>query len=93
MNLYFLDNENKQHLVATDVNEAQVSDLIDLDLIVRKPDFKVHYYRVWWDDFIRMWIDFGSHTEFYLLQDEKKALNVIKDDMNEECKSCEIQEE
>ena len=27
---------------------------------------------------------------FYLLQDEKKALNVIKDDMNEECKSCEI---
>ncbi len=89
MNLYFLDGDNNQHLVATDVREESIGKIIELDLVTRKPDFKSFYTRQWWDDFFRMWIDFGSHTEFYLYQDEKKALNVVED-VSSECEVCKI---
>ncbi len=92
MNLYFLDNENKQHLVATDVLEESIGRILELDLVTRKPNFKFRNTRRWWDDFLRMWIDFGSHTEFYLYQDEKKALNVVVDEdvSSAECEACRI---
>lgn len=91
MNLYFLDGDSKQHLVATDVREEIIGKIIEVDLVTRKPDFKFRNTRRWWDDFLRMWIDFGSHTEFYLYQDEKKALNVVVDeDTGAECEACRI---
>ena len=91
MNLYFLDNYGKQHLVVTDAREESIDKIIELDLMTRKPGFKLQNTRRWWDDFIRMWIDFGSHTEFYILQDEKKALNVVADeDTSANCEACRI---
>lgn len=80
MNLYFLDKRNKQHLVARDVDEQGAMEKMTIDLCNRYPDFKSYYNRVWWDEFHRMWIDYGSHTEFYILQEEKYALNVVTDD-------------
>lgn len=77
MNLYFLDKENKQHLVARDVSEEDTIPKMLIDLYNRYPNFNNYYQRVWWDEFHRMWIDYGSYTEFYILQDEKYALNVV----------------
>lgn len=80
MNLYFLDKEDKQHLIATDVSEENAVRLAIDDLGRRYPEVKSYYQRCWWDEFHRMWIDYGSHTEFYLLQEEKYAQNVVWDE-------------
>lgn len=72
MTLYFLDSNCKEHeigpvsLVKGELANKSVHGLIKEDLKTRKPDFTSHYYRVWWDDYERFWIDFGSHTEFYI---------------------------
>lgn len=89
MNLYFLDKEDKQHLVAMDVSEEDAIPKMLIDLYNRYPNFKNYYQRVWWDEFHRMWIDYGSYTEFYLLQEEKYAQNVVEDAIEEEKTSCD----
>ena len=78
MNLYFLDRKDKQHLVATNVEEENAVGLALDDLGRRYPEMKSYYQRWWWDDFHRMWIDYGSHIEFYILQEEKYARNIIE---------------
>ena len=102
MNLYFLDNEDKQHLVAVDVSEEDAIPKMLIDLYNRYPEFKNYYQRTWWDEFHRYWIDYGSHTEFYILQEEKYARNVVNEaevqEENESCNRknrgyCDIQEE
>ena len=80
LNLYFLDKDDNQHLVAEDVTEENAWTYSEADLNKRYPDFKVYYVRRWWDNFFRHWIDYGSHTEFYILQGPEKALNVVKDE-------------
>jgi len=79
MNLYFLDKDNRQHLIATDVEEENAVGLAIDDIGRRYPEVKSYYQRTWWDDFHRFWIDYGSHIEFYLLQEDKYALNVVQD--------------
>lgn len=81
MNLYFLDKDDKQHLVKKNVIEPGglvgcVVDYVLEDLKTRKPGYFSGYQRTWWDNFGRLWIDFGSHTEFYICQEEKYALNI-----------------
>lgn len=83
MNLYFLDKDDKQYLVAMEVAAENAVELAIGDLGRRYPDFKTYYQRVWWDEFHRMWIDYGSHTEFYILQEEKYALNVVAESREE----------
>ena len=75
-------------MVMRDVSEEDVIPKMLIDLYNRCPTFKNYYQRVWWDEFHRMWIDYGSHTEFYLLQEEKYAQNVIEDPVKEEKSSC-----
>lgn len=94
MNLYFLDENDNQHLVAEDVEEKAIGNLINIDLVTRIPGFEVYYNtRQWWDSFLRMWIDFGSHTQFYLYQDPNKALNIVEDQPIDigGCESCKIE--
>lgn len=79
MNLYFLDKEDKQHLIAADVREEEAINVMLADLAQRHPEVKSYYQRYWWDNYHRMWIDYGSHIEFYILQEEKYALNVVED--------------
>lgn len=95
MNLYFLDANGKEHLVAKGVEDGNFNDIMLKDLERRHPGYEVYYTRQWWDDYFRKWIDFGSHTEFYLLQDENRVLNLVKepgDDILEVsgCDSCSI---
>ena len=77
MNLYFLDADDRQHLVARNVEEKDASTIMYSDLEKRRPKFESFYVRTWWDNYFRKWFDYGSHTEFYILQDEDKALNVV----------------
>lgn len=88
MNLYFYDSDNKQHLVKENIdvepdaiaeNESLMK-YVEADLAKRKPDFNSIYKRVWWDEFFRMWIDFGSHTEFYIAQTPDRARNLVRDE-------------
>lgn len=92
MNLYFLDKECNQHLVAENVEEQDVSQKVIADLAVRYPKFVSYYQRTWWDEYFRYWIDYGSHTEFYILQKPEQALNVI-DDTKKSCSEdyCELE--
>ena len=77
MTLYFLDSDCKEHeigpvsLVKGELASESVYGLIKEDLKTRKPDFTSHYYRMWWDDHERFWIDFGSHTEFYIAHESE----------------------
>lgn len=72
MTLYFLDSNCKEHeigpvsLVKGELASESLYGLIEEDLETRKPDFTSHYCRMWWDDHSRFWVDFGSHTEFYI---------------------------
>ncbi len=68
MNLYFLDNDNEELLVKKNAGPGvdKVLEEALADLKERKPDFVSHYQRCWWDNSRRFWIDFGSHTEFYI---------------------------
>ena len=86
MNLYFLDKDDKQHLVARDVIEEDATTIALDDLKKRYPEVISYYQRTWWDEYHRYWIDYGSHIEFYLLQEEKYALNVV--DAVEEKPAC-----
>lgn len=91
--LYFLDADNNQRLVMRDVNEDNVLIAVDLDLEDRKPGYKSQYKRVWYDEFFRYWIDFGSHTEFYIMQDENRVRNLVKDDLKRKrCLRCAVKQ-
>lgn len=79
MNLYFVDKDSNQHLVAEDVTEENAWEYAEADLAERRPGFVSYYTRRWYDDFFRHWIDYGSHTEFYILQKPEQALNVVID--------------
>lgn len=79
MNLYFIDKEAGQHLVARDIEEKDAATRALVDLRNRRPRFKSDYQRTWWDEYHRMWIDYGCYTEFYILQEEKYALNLVDD--------------
>ena len=81
MNLYFVDKDRKEHLVKEEVIPEgmgrNIMPLVLEDLKTRLPDFKSSYQRTWWDNFFRLWIDFGSHTEFYIVQSAAYVLNEV----------------
>ena len=93
MNLYFLDTKCRQHLVKENVDPGENGEGIMMDVVndaaVRRPEFSCKRTRTWWDEFLRLWIDFGSHEEYYICQDEKKALNVAIDTSG--IGDCEVQ--
>ena len=75
MTLYFLDSQSEEHKVGpvklevgqlTSNSETDILKVMREDLKIRRPEFNSWYQRCWWDDHERFWIDFGSHTEFYI---------------------------
>ena len=68
MNLYFLNNDAEEILVKENVGPGADDILADAleDLKVRYPDYAILDPRCWWDEYKRFWIDYGSHSEFYL---------------------------
>ena len=88
MHLYFLASDNRQYLVAKDVDPYEHNDVlmtaVDEDLAKRRPDFTSYYKRTWFDNYHRYWIDYGSHTEFYICQEPKQALHLEEIDEEED---------
>lgn len=81
MNLYFLNNNDEEIVVKEDVQvegPALVNEALE-DLKTRKPEVKSLYQRYWWDDHGRFWIDFGSHTEFYIAHEDESGHGCGKD--------------
>lgn len=67
MNLYFLDTDDNEILVEEDISKEQAVSLALNDLKKRVPKAKSYYQRCWEDDHGRFWIDYGSHTCFYIM--------------------------
>lgn len=69
--LYFVNADNEREFVS-DLHEdgENWNDIVDRDLKTRMPNFKSYYVRCWFDDDYNCWIDFGSHTEFYVIEKE-----------------------
>lgn len=82
MNLYFLGNDDKQHLIERDVNEDSAAEKVVADVKKRRTEGTILGTRIWWDKYFRMWIeiDFGKTVDLYILQNEKTALNVVEDE-------------
>ena len=76
MKLYFRDNKDELELITEIydyrgvISSVELNEIITADLKNRKPGFASYYNRFWLDDNDDMWIDFGSHTEFYILKKE-----------------------
>lgn len=72
MKLYFRDNNDElEFITEIQVPESvELNEIITADLKNRKPEFASYYKRFWFDDNNDIWIDFGSHTEFYVLKKE-----------------------
>lgn len=68
MKLYFSNNKDEKELVSPNVitTEEGLKLAVD-DLKTRRPGFISYYQRYWLDDNDDIWIDYGSHTEFYVL--------------------------
>ena len=70
MKLYFINNEDKLEPIQ-EVNPGEnIGEIIRADLRTRRPDFTSYYMRMWYDDNNDIWIDYGSHTEFYIVKKE-----------------------
>lgn len=71
MRLIFLDANGERHLVADGILTG-VDGFYQMyeDLKTRRPGFKSYYTNCSYlnDSSISIWIDFGSHTEFYILE-------------------------
>lgn len=71
MKLYFSNNKDEKELVSPNVMTTEEGlKLAVEDLKTRRPGFISYYQRYWLDDNDDIWIDYGSHTEFYVLTRE-----------------------
>ena len=71
MKLYFSNNKDEKELVSPNVMTTEEGlKLAVEDLKTRRPGFITYYQRYWLDDKDDIWIDYGSHTEFYVLTRE-----------------------
>lgn len=69
--LYFVDSNNGRHFVSDLLEDGESwDDIYKEDLKKRNPEFKSYYTRCWLDKNDEFWIDFGSHTGFYVVVKE-----------------------
>lgn len=69
--IYFVNANDEREFVSDVFDNGKVlNDILDKDLKSRRPDFKSYYKRCWLDENDDLWIDFGSHTEFYVISKE-----------------------
>ena len=67
MNLYFMHSNGTQSLVKPKVSEDCLMTEVMKDLKKRNPEYVSPYQRKFRDSKGWIWVDVGSHTEFYLL--------------------------
>ena len=73
--LYFRDNKRIETLVRKGIELGGAMRAIDQDLKKRRPKFISYYKRCWEDNDGNYWIDYGSHSEFYILRSENNEGN------------------
>ncbi len=66
MKLYFKNSEGKERLLCTAKTKDEVNNAISKFL--DDNNYKCHYQRIWGHDG-RIWIDFGSWSEFFVIDD------------------------
>lgn len=67
--LYFVDKNGKREFIQDLTTDGvEITDIVDKDLKNRRPKFMSYYKRMWLDDDDNLWVDFGSHTEFYVVE-------------------------
>lgn len=71
MKLYFSNADDERELLYTNLQSIEYGIKLAVDdLETRRPGFISYYQRYWLDDNDDIWIDYGSHTEFYVLTRE-----------------------
>ena len=70
MNLYFKNSNGGEGLIAQNVDMDNYNFYVQKYLVDKK--YKSYYQRSWFDEDGSIWIDFGSHTEFFVLRDGKE---------------------
>lgn len=68
MKLYFQHSDGSESFVCETEEGRYVSDALE-DLHKRNPNYKSYYQRIWMDDNGWVWIDVGSHTEFWIVKE------------------------
>ena len=69
MKLYFQHWDGSMEYIRDIDNEAYVGAALD-DLHKRNPKYQSYYQRTWKNDEGCVWIDVGSHSEFYIVKPE-----------------------
>ena len=77
MNVYFRDSYGEKRLLAENVPTKEVA-WKHMQSFMDSHDFKCYYTRVWFKDGYT-WFDVGSHTEFFLIDE-----NVMEQYENEQ---------
>ena len=70
--LYFMHSDESLEFICDLIGEEAdrpVGKALD-DLYKRNPRYQSYYQRVWNDDNGNMWIDVGSHSEFYVVKND-----------------------
>lgn len=66
-NLYYLHRDGQLELVGVaPTNEKSVYEIANNFIATIYPNFKIYYYRTWDETPNEMWIDYGSHDEFFI---------------------------
>ena len=80
MNLYFIDSEEKKHLVSKEASPDNAFNLLSDYVKAKYPNYKIYYIRCSGPDENGMyWYDFGSHIEFFEMYAEVKDEALNKD--------------
>lgn len=73
MELYFRNGDHELEFISEIDNMEESWKIVNADLKKRYPGFVSYYQRFWINPDGDMWIDYGSHSEFYILKREKKG--------------------
>lgn len=71
MKLYFEDRFGYRHIVAESTTKEQLIKEMYKFIHKKNPNFKVYYTRSWIDDEGFEVMDVGSHSEFFLIENEE----------------------
>ena len=80
MNVYFRDSHGKKRLLRENVATKEEAWEI-MQKFMDDHDFKCYYTRIWYSDGYT-WYDVGSHTEFFLV--DENVMGQYEDEQEEE---------
>lgn len=78
MKLYFRRANGEEIFIGNPTNKKEMLQMVDQDINMRaQPGFKSYYKRIWLDGG-NIWIDVGSHVEYYIAKNvDLKTLKLL----------------